>query len=83
MGKFTKEQRAVVKSIVTTYSIKRITDDEIINDIYRQTNKTITTRSLYDLKGEPILDMSLSFEQSMERFLKDLSGRKRDQAVRK
>ena len=33
--------------------------------------------------GEPILDMSLSFEQSMERFLKDLSGRKRDQAVRK
>ena len=83
MGKFTKEQRAVVKSIVTTYSIKRITDDEIINDIYRQTNKTITTRSLNDLKGEPILDMSLSFEQSMERFLKDLSGRKWHCAVPK
>ena len=25
--------------------------------------------------GEPIIDMSLSFEETMERFLKDLSGR--------
>jgi hypothetical protein len=50
VGKFTKEERPVVKSIVATYSIKRIADDEIIKEIYRQTKKTITTRSLYDLK---------------------------------
>lgn len=50
MGKFTKEERPIVKSIVATYSIKRIADDEIIAEIHRQTNKTITTRSLYDLK---------------------------------
>ena len=33
--------------------------------------------------GEPILDISLSFEETMERFLKDLSGRKWHSAVPK
>ena len=50
MGKFTKQEIPVVKSIVATYTIKRVADDEIIKEIHRQTNKTITTRSLYDLK---------------------------------
>jgi uncharacterized membrane protein YgaE (UPF0421/DUF939 family) len=50
VGKFTKEERSVVKSIVATYTIKRVADDEIIKEINRQINKTITTRSLYDLK---------------------------------
>lgn len=50
MGKFTQEERTIVKSIIATYTIKRIADDEIIKEINRQTNKTISTRTLYDLK---------------------------------
>jgi hypothetical protein len=50
MGKFTNEERPIVKSIITTLTIKRIPDNEIIKEIHDQTNKTITTRALYDLK---------------------------------
>jgi uncharacterized membrane protein YgaE (UPF0421/DUF939 family) len=50
MGKFTKEERIVVKALVTTLSIKRIPDNEIINEIYRQTNKRIGTKAIYELR---------------------------------
>jgi hypothetical protein len=50
MGKFTNEERPIVKSIITTLTIKRIPDNEIIKEIYGQTNKTITKRALYDIK---------------------------------
>ena len=50
MGKFLNGERALVKSIIATLSIKKVPDNEIIKAIYDQTNKTITTRALYDLR---------------------------------
>jgi hypothetical protein len=37
---------------VATLSIKRIPEPEIIKEIFHQTNKTITTRYLSDLKPQ-------------------------------
>ena len=50
MGKFTNQERPIVKSIITALTIKRIPDSEIIKSIFDETGKTISTRSLYDLK---------------------------------
>jgi hypothetical protein len=50
VGKFLNGERTLVKSIVATLSIKKIPDNEIVKAIYDQTNKTITTRTLYDLR---------------------------------
>ena len=52
MRKFTHEERSLVKSIVATLSIKRIPESEILKEIERQTNKTITTRFLYYIKEQ-------------------------------
>jgi hypothetical protein len=50
--KFTHEERSLVKSIVASLSIKRIPESEIIKEIERQTNKSITTRFLYYVKEQ-------------------------------
>ena len=50
MGKFLNGERTLVKSIIATLSIKKVSDSDIVKAIYDQTNKTITTRSLYDLR---------------------------------
>jgi hypothetical protein len=50
--KFTRQERSPVKSIVATLSIKRIPESEIIKEIQKQTNKTITTRFLYYVKEQ-------------------------------
>ena len=50
MGKFTRGERAIVKNIVATLAIKRIPESEIINEIYKQTNKTITKTALFYIK---------------------------------
>ncbi len=42
MSKFTYEERTQVKNIIATLSIKRIPDEEIVAEIKRQTNKSIT-----------------------------------------
>jgi hypothetical protein len=42
--------RTLVKTIVATLSIKRVSHPEIINEIYRQTHKMISRQSLYDIK---------------------------------
>jgi hypothetical protein len=46
VGKFTKEESALIKSIVATLSIKRIPDPEIIREIYDKTKKTISRRAI-------------------------------------
>ena len=38
----TVAERALVKSIVATLSIKRISDQEIVNEVFNQTNKTLS-----------------------------------------
>ena len=50
MAKFTNAERSLAKSILATLSIKKIPDDEIIDEIERQTNKSIGRRSLYHLR---------------------------------
>lgn len=50
MGKFTNGERHLVKSLVATLSLKRISDNEIIEIIFHQTNKMITRKALYELR---------------------------------
>jgi hypothetical protein len=50
VGKFTFAERALVKSIVACLTIKRIPESEIINEIFRQTNKTISSVALFKIK---------------------------------
>ena len=52
MPKFTNAERILLKSIVATLSIKRVPESDIIKEIFHQTNKTITTRYLTDLKQQ-------------------------------
>ena len=50
MGKFTYAERTLIKSIVACLSIKRVPETEIINEIFRQTNKTISSVALFKIK---------------------------------
>jgi hypothetical protein len=50
VGKFTFAERTLIKSIVACLSIKRIPETEIINEIFRQTNKTISSVALFKIK---------------------------------
>jgi hypothetical protein len=52
LPKFTNAERILLKFIVATLSIKRIPESEITKEIFHQTNKTITTRYLTDLKQQ-------------------------------
>lgn len=45
-SKFTLHDRTLVKTIVATLSIKRVPDTEIVQEIERQTNNTITRSGL-------------------------------------
>jgi hypothetical protein len=44
--------KALVKTIVATLSIKRVPDIEIMQEIERQTNQTITRSGLYKIKQQ-------------------------------
>jgi hypothetical protein len=50
MPKFTALERNLIKSIVATLSIKRIPDSEIIKEVFNQTKKLISPKSLYNIK---------------------------------
>ena len=50
MPKFTAPESTLIKSIVASISIKRIPEPEIINEIYNQTNKTISKVALFNIK---------------------------------
>jgi hypothetical protein len=58
MPKFTSAERILVKSIVANLSIKRIPEQEIIKEIYNQTNKTLTHAGLFYVKEA--LDISFT-----------------------
>ena len=51
MGKFNAQERALIKSMVATLTIKRIPDTEIIKAIFDQTNKTISKQALCDIRN--------------------------------
>ena len=50
MPKFSTAERTLVKSIVATLLIRRFPEKEIIDEIYRQTNKTLTKAGLFYVK---------------------------------
>jgi len=50
--KFTNAKKALVKSIMTNLTIKRIPESQIIKEVYKLTNKTITRRILYNLRQQ-------------------------------
>ena len=52
MSKFTFEEKTQIKSLVATLSLKRIPDNEIIEFIFHQTNKTITRMSLHNIRQQ-------------------------------
>jgi len=45
--KFTAAERTLVKTIIDGLSIKRILESEIINEVYKQTNKRLSLSMLY------------------------------------
>lgn len=52
MSKYTIAERQTVKSIVATLSIKRIPESEIINEVYKQTNKRISRSGLWRVRQQ-------------------------------
>ncbi len=50
MSKFTIAERAIVKWIVSSLTIKRIPEPEIIKEVYKQTNMTVSRTGLYRIK---------------------------------
>ena len=52
MPKYTHEERAQIKSIVATLSLKRIPEDEIIQVVFHQTNKTISRMTLHNIRQQ-------------------------------
>lgn len=51
MPKFNAQERSVIQTIVATLSIKRISDAEIIDEIFAKTNKTITKQSICNIRN--------------------------------
>ena len=52
MSKYTNAERALVKSIVGSLTIKRVPESEIIKEVYKQTNKTISRSGIYNVKQQ-------------------------------
>ncbi|MGI8720556.1 MAG: hypothetical protein ACR2KF_08550 [Nitrososphaeraceae archaeon] len=50
MPKFTHGERSIVKSIVATLSIAKVSEQDIIQEIRRSTGKTVSKRSIYALR---------------------------------
>src|SRR6266540_2610194 len=50
VGKFTAAERETVKSIVAAFSIKRIPDTDIIQEIKIKTGKSVSRMTLFNLK---------------------------------
>ena len=52
MPKFPCDDRALVKNIVANLSITKASDNDIINEIQRQTGKSITRKQVYNIKQQ-------------------------------
>ena len=66
MRKFTHAERSLVKTVIATLSIKRIPDSEIIKEIQRQTDKTVSIRYLYHVKQQIKRDSKKWYETLRE-----------------
>ena len=50
MPKFNASERTLIKDIVARLTIKRLPDSEIIAEVRRQTNQTITKQSICNVR---------------------------------
>jgi hypothetical protein len=50
MPKFTSGERTLIKNIVANLSIKKISNHEIIKEIYQKTDKTVTRKQIYNVR---------------------------------
>jgi hypothetical protein len=50
MPKFTSNERRAIEGIVAGLTIKRIPDNEIITEVFDQTNQKISRQSLYNIR---------------------------------
>ena len=50
MSKYTAAERRIVRSIIASLSIKRVPEPEILSEVFRQTNKTLSHAGLYCIK---------------------------------
>ncbi len=52
MFKFTSAEKETVKSVVARLSVKRISDIEIISEVYHLTGKTVTTKTIWNVRQQ-------------------------------
>jgi hypothetical protein len=50
VSKFTCKERLTIENIVTSLTIRRVSDSEIIEEIRRKTRKSISRQSLYNIR---------------------------------
>jgi hypothetical protein len=50
MPKFTRSERVEIKNIVASLSIKRIIDQQILSEVFRQIGKPITQKHVYNAR---------------------------------
>ena len=50
MSKYTYAERQLIKDIVAALTIKRIPEPEILAEVYKQTNKTLSHSGLFRVK---------------------------------
>jgi hypothetical protein len=64
--KFTSGERHTIEGIVSSLSIKRIPDLEIIKQVFKQTNKNISRQTLYNIKQRIKKEASKWYSQLRE-----------------
>jgi hypothetical protein len=49
-SKYTLGERTLIKNIVASLAIKKTSNNEIIEEIYQKTNKTVTRKEIYNVR---------------------------------
>jgi len=66
MPEFTNQERIEIQSIVANLSIKRIPESEIIKEVFNQTKKSISLKSLYNIRQRIKKESSKWYSQLRE-----------------
>lgn len=66
MPKFTNAERELVKNIVAIFTIKRMSDLDINDEISRQTNKTVSKQELWNIRQRIKKDSYYWYKQLRE-----------------
>ena len=52
MTKYTNDEKNIIKTLIATLTLKRVSDDEIIKEIFDNTNKTISKKQIYNVRQQ-------------------------------